>query len=228
MLNFEVEPRLLAPLVPAGVELDIWQGRSYVSLVGFMFLRARVLGLPIPFCRDFEEVNLRFYVRRKAPEGWRRGVVFIKELVPRRVIAWVARAVYNENYFAVPMAHRLESPGKDDSSPASVAYSWKFDERDYQMELSVAGDTQVAEAGSEVEFITEHYWGYCRQRDGGTVEYRVEHPRWRVWPAARAGFSGDAIALYGEALGSVVTAPPRSAFLANGSPVTVYRGMRMK
>src|SRR5260370_5549294 len=108
MLNYLGEPRVLAPLVPAGTELDQWNGATFLSVVGFMFLDTRLFGIPIPFHRNFEEVNLRFYVRRKSPEGWRRGVVFVKELVPRMAVAWAARALYNEKYKAVPMSHRVE------------------------------------------------------------------------------------------------------------------------
>src|SRR6185503_10439864 len=96
MLNYEVDPSVLHPLVPRGTELDTWHGRTYASVVGFLFLDTRVLGLAIPFHRDFEEVNLRFYVRRREAEAWRRGVVFIKEIVPRWAIATVARVAYNE------------------------------------------------------------------------------------------------------------------------------------
>src|SRR4026208_556537 len=83
MLSFEIDPRVLSPLVPAGTELDEWQGRTFASLVGFLFLDTRVFGLAVPFHRNFEEVNLRFYVRRMASDGLRRGVVFVKEIVPR-------------------------------------------------------------------------------------------------------------------------------------------------
>ena len=109
MLNYEIEPSVLEPFVPAGTELDRWQGKTFVSMVGFMFMHTRILGITIPFHSNFEEVNLRFYVRRKGPDGWRRGVVFIKELVPRRAIAWTARTFYNENYVALPDESSLES-----------------------------------------------------------------------------------------------------------------------
>src|SRR6187455_2734884 len=108
MLNYEVDPAILLDLVPAGTELDLWQGRTLVSVVDFRFLRTRVLGLAIPWHIDFEEVNLRFYVRREASEGLRRGVVFVKEIVPRRAIAWLARLLYNENYVALPMSHWID------------------------------------------------------------------------------------------------------------------------
>ena len=103
MLNFAVDPKLLEPLIPPGTELDFHDGETFVSVVGFMFLRTRLVGLPIPFHRNFEEVNLRFYVRRRAPEGWRRGVVFVRELVPRRAIAFVARVFYDEPYLGEPV-----------------------------------------------------------------------------------------------------------------------------
>ncbi|HEX7980960.1 MAG TPA: DUF2071 domain-containing protein, partial [Gemmatimonadaceae bacterium] len=97
MLNYEVPPEVLAPYVPRGTSLDLWQGHALVSVVGFRFIETRVIGVPIPFHRHFDEVNLRFYVRRELPGGEaRRGVVFIRELVPKPMIAWVARALYNE------------------------------------------------------------------------------------------------------------------------------------
>ena len=224
MLNYEVEPAALAPFVPAGTELDIRNGKNYVSLVGFLFLNARVRGIPIPFHQNFEELNLRFYVRRKAEDGWRRGVVFIKELVPKAAIAFVARKFYNENYVALPMSHQIERSG---DTIKSAAYFWQFNGRENHVKIVTQGEAKPLVAGSEPEFITEHYWGYARQRDGGTMEYRVEHPRWRVWEAQAAEFQGDAAGLYGPQFGEVLGHPPASAFLAEGSEVAVFSGTRI-
>src|SRR6266850_1391491 len=109
MLNYAIDPALVQHLVPRGVELDFFAGKTYVSLVGFMFLRTRVLGRRVPFHQDFEEVNLRFYVRRQVSGGTRRGVVFIREIVPKRAVAAVARLVFNENYVCLPMVHKIDS-----------------------------------------------------------------------------------------------------------------------
>src|SRR5436190_1388926 len=177
MLNYEVDPALLRPLVPAGTELDVFEGRAYASLVGFMFLDTRVRGWAIPFHRDFEEVNLRIYVRRKAEDGWRRGVVFVREIVPRWAIAWVARTVYGEKYVSLPMSHRWSG-----GEPPTVRYAWTTAGREMAIELEPAGPFREIAAGGEAEFITEHYWGYA-----GAMEYRVEHPRWKAEPSRRAG-----------------------------------------
>lgn len=147
ILNFEIEPVALAPLVPRGTELDSWQNKTLVSMVGFLFLDTRVQGLALPFHRNFEEVNLRFYVRRKIEDEWRRGVVFV--------------------------------------------------------------------------------WGYSRQRDGGTLEYLVEHPRWRVWQAQQARLDCAATPLYGDSFAESLSLAPRSAYLADGSSVTVHQGVRL-
>ena len=224
MLNYQVPPALLRPLVPAGTELDEWGGATYASVVGFLFLRTRVLGVPIPFHRDFEELNLRFYVRRKGPEGWRRGVVFVREIVPRFAIAAVARWVYNENYVAVPMRHRN---GVRPGAGGSLEYGWRHRGRWCALRASVTGEPAPAAEGSEAEFITEHYWGYARQRDGGTVEYQVEHPRWNVWRAESATLDCDVASLYGPAFAECLSAPPRSALLADGSPIVVRKGTRI-
>jgi uncharacterized protein YqjF (DUF2071 family) len=225
MLNYLVEPAVLAPFVPAGTELDAWQDRTFVSVVGFLFLDTRVLGAAIPWHRDFEEVNLRFYVRRHAPDGVRRGVVFIKEIVSRWAIAATARLLYGEKYESLPMRHMVPAEGA--ARPAHAEYLWRSRGLWNRLHLAPSGEAAEAGAGSEEEFITEHYWGYSRLRGGGTVEYRVEHPRWRVWQAASALLECDAANLYGRQFAAALAASPSSAFLADGSPVTVYRGERI-
>jgi uncharacterized protein YqjF (DUF2071 family) len=227
MLSWAVDPAILRPLVPRGTELDEWNGATYASIVGFLFLRTRVLGIPIPFHRDFEELNLRFYVRRRAPEGWRRGVVFVKEVVPRFAIATVARVAYNERYVAMPMRHRVDRDGPALRPGGAVEYGWRLRGRWQTVGARTAGEPTPLTEGSEAEFITEHYWGYAAQRDGGTVEYQVEHPAWRVWTAAESTFHCDARRMYGDPFAGALAAPPRSAFVAEGSPVTVRRGVRI-
>ena len=221
MLNFEIEPAVLRPFVPAGTELDSWRGRTFVSVVGFLFLDTRVLGVAIPYHQDFEEVNLRFYVRRHAGDQWRRGVVFVKEIVPRAAIALTARWLYGENYVALRMRHDIQGG----QAGGRLSYSWWLRGRENRLAMSVAGDPHEISDGSEEEFITEHYWGYARQGEHQTREYRVEHPRWRVTSAASAQLGCDVAELYGPQFVDCLTRPPASAFLAEGSDVTVYRGV---
>lgn len=228
MLNYELDATILAPFIPPGTELDLWDGKCFVSVVGFLFQNTRVGGIPIPFHCNFEEVNLRFYVRRQADEGWRRGVVFIKELVPRTAIAWAARTFYNEPYVALPMAHQIKTSGEDSNRINSIEYSWRFNGNQNSMKLSVQGDPQPLAEGTEQEFVTEHYWGYTGQRDGSTLEYQVEHPRWRVWTSEKAELNCDIAGLYGEQFSKALNSPPSSAFLAEGSVVKVYKGVLLK
>jgi len=219
MVNFAVEPGLLGPHVPAGTRLDAHDGITYASLVAFRFIDTRVLGLRIPGHHTFEEMNLRFYVRNERAGEVRRGVVFLKELVPLWAIATIARAVYNEPYAALPMRHRVAS------TPLAVEYGWRMDGTWSTIAARAIGPGERAAEGSREEFITEHYWGYTRQRDGGTLEYRVEHPRWMVWQAEVSPIPALA-PLYGKALASALMRPV-SAFIADGSPVTVRLGTRL-
>lgn len=224
MLNYAVPPELILPLAPLGTEPDSWCGTTFVSVVGFRFLSTRVLGLPVPGHRDFEEVNLRFYVRRLGPEGWRRGVVFVRELVPRRAIAWVARAWYNEPYRALPMRHAIDRDGR----ASRIRYEWRPHQTWEGVSARIEGEPLAPAPGSEAEFITEHYWGYTRQRDGGAIEYRVAHPSWRVWEAREAVLRCDVAALYGAKFAPALSRPPQSAFVAEGSAVTVFRPRRVR
>ncbi|PYK44368.1 MAG: hypothetical protein DME53_08365 [Verrucomicrobia bacterium] len=218
MLNHVVDPRLIAPLVPVGAEIDFDNGETFLSVVGFLFLDTRLLGLPIQLHRDFEEVNLRFYVRRKSADTWRHGVVFIRELVPRRAIALVARTFYGENYVAVPMKYEIE----DLNGNLKVEYSWRRGRKWESLKMSAVGEPKPIPAGSHAEFITEHYWGYTALHSGCS-EYRVEHPRWKIWNATQCEFDADGAALYGEQFLETLSQPPRSAFIADGSPITVQK-----
>ena len=225
LLNYPCRREWLEPLVPSGTELDTWQGEALVSLVGFLFTDTRLLGVPVPFHRTFEEVNLRFYVRRRGSDGvMRRAVVFVRELVPRAAIAWTARAIYNEPYLAAPMSHDI---ALDPVHGGHVRFGWRHRDQLFSLEATATGPAAGLSPGSEAEFITEHYWGYTRQRDGGTLEYEVVHPPWHVWTAASHTFRGDATALYGPHFADLLRTAPRSAFVAVGSAVEVHVGQRI-
>jgi len=216
MLNFVVDPKILAPLVPPGTEIDFENGETFLSVVGFLFLDTRLLGLPIPLHRDFEEVNLRFYVRKKSADTWRRGVVFVREFVPKRAIATIARAFYGEPYVALPMKHQIDHV----DLKLSVEYSWRRGSKWESLKMTASGEPQTIPAGSHADFITEHYWGYTCVR-GGCSEYRIEHPRWKTWNADTFELSADIAAVYGEKFTEPLSATPRSAFIADGSPIEV-------
>jgi uncharacterized protein YqjF (DUF2071 family) len=228
MLNYEIDPSVLRPLVPRGTELDTFRGQHLVSIVGFLMLNTRVLGLPIPFHQHFEEVNLRFYVQRQARDGGRRGVVFVKEVVPRWAIAAVARWLYNENYVACRMSSSVQLPDAVHTTGGSVHYRWSGSASTNAVGAEIAGQPSLPGAGSEEEFITEHYWGYVTQRDGSTVEYQVAHPQWRVWQATAARLDCDVAAFYGAQYAAALKQPPRSAFVAEGSAIVVHQGQRLR
>lgn len=227
MLNYEVDPTLLLPHVPRGTELDTYQGRTMASMVGFLYHDTRVLGIGFPFHRHFPEVNLRFYVRYRGEEGWRRGVVFVKELVPRRMVAWIARTVYGEPFYYVPM-HSHIIPREDDVSvPGRVEYQWKSSGRWDHLAVETSGSAKSLVPGSEAEFIAEHYWGYTAHRDGTTSEYEVEHVPWRIWQVSNSEFDCDVAALYGSQFVEPLSVSPHSALLAEGSSIIVYDGIRL-
>ena len=224
MLNYEADPTCVQKYIPPGTELDSFHGKTYVSLVGFRFCRTKLLGtIPVPFHAEFEEINLRFYVRRREGDEIRRGVVFIAEIVPKRAIAYTARFFYGENYVRRPMAHRILS----EQSRMQAEYSWRSRNEECKLKAHASGTPSLPAEGSLEQFITEHYWGYSRQPNGGTVEYHVSHVPWKVWHATHANFSGDTRDLYGNELSQLLAKTPASAFIADGSPVKVMRGSEL-
>jgi uncharacterized protein YqjF (DUF2071 family) len=217
MLNYRIDPELLGPLIPNGVELDSFHGQTYISIVGFLFLDTRVLTIAFPFYRNFEEVNLRFYVRRVSADTWRRGVCFVREIVPKKAVALLARLFYGERYLALPMTHHIEHG----DAGVTVEYRWRRDSKWESIAMSASDDPVPVCAGTHEEFITEHYWGYT-SIGGGCSEYRVEHPRWRIWPADAFEVVADMATLYGDRFADALNSPPVSAFIAEGSHVRIF------
>ncbi|MGH7530381.1 MAG: YqjF family protein [Gemmatimonadales bacterium] len=218
MVNYEVEPALLVDRVPAGTTLDFWHGKTYVSLVGFQFREAKVLGAPVPFHQDFEEVNLRFYVRRVVAEEVRSAVVFIREVVPRQLVGGMARLLYREPYVVVPMASEVTGapPG-----PPLVRYAWHLDGRWQSVGGRADGAGAPPAPRTHEEFIAIRHWGYNGKPGSDTLEYRVEHPRWTVWAARDVRVEADLTALCGLELARHLTTPA-TALIADGSTVTVH------
>jgi uncharacterized protein YqjF (DUF2071 family) len=217
LVNYAIDAAVLRSLVPSGTEADHRDGIHYVSMVGFRFGAIRLRGIPPPFHTRFDEVNLRFYVRRKDTDGrWRRAAVFIKEIVPLPAVAAIARAAFNEPYVTYPMRSLVDS--------TNVRFEWRRDGRYESLGALRAGEPTLAALDSEEAFITEHYWGYVRQRDGRTKEYAVKHPRWRTTPVRHAALHADVKTLYGEAFVETLATAPRSAFVADGSAVSIDDG----
>lgn len=220
MVNYAIDPQVLKPFVPAHTELDLYEDTCYVSLVGFMFIHTRVKGIAIPFHQNFEEVNLRFYVKHRAEDGnWRRGVVFIKEIVPKRAITFVARTLYGEPYQTCPMRHHVAM-----NDPLEVAYQWRYQQAWQTFSATCDPLLQPIEEQTETYFITQHFWGYTHLGERKTAEYEVFHPVWDHYPVRDHQVSVDFGTVYGAPFEGLHAQKPVSVFLAEGSPITVYEG----
>lgn len=229
MLSWVVDPGVLRPLLGVGTELDLWKGDAVCSVVAFDFRDTRVHGVRIPLHSRFPEVNLRFYVRRKMPDGtWRRGVSFVKEIVPSTLVANTARILYGEPYQSMPMNRVAvpEAPLTDPASSAtrSLVYEWKRDGEWERVLALLTSPPRPMRADSIEEFISNQSWGYTRRADRSTTEYRVEHPRWRITHVTDCYLEADVPSLYGRPFAEALSAPPLSTFVAEGSPVSVYPG----
>jgi len=229
MAQYEVAPEVLAPHLPRGVELDLFhpldgEPRCYVSLVSFLFEKVRPKGVAVPMHTRFEEINLRFYVRRREADGSvKRGVVFIREFVPRRAIAWVARRFYEEPYVAIPTTSEISSSGET----LTAKYGWKMGGRWHTLSAAAYRPARAIAPGSEEEFVTEHYWGYTKRSDGSTSVYQVEHPRWETYRLQSYEIAVDFEKLYGREFGFLKDQWVSSVLMAEGSAVTVLSGSRL-
>lgn len=218
MINYEVDPAILLPYLPAHTELDLEDGKCFLSLVGFRFENVKLKNIPIPLHRNFPEVNLRFYVKHFDGMIWKCGVVFISEIVPLIAITTVANLLYGEKYRTMPMKATRNT--KQDS--VVVEYRFKFRGNWQYLRVEAENKLLKLEKMKGAAFITNHFWGYSRRDDKSTTEYHVEHPEWEVYPVKEYDLHCDFEALYGKTFSFLGSAKPASVYLAKGSPIKIY------
>ena len=224
LFNYEVDAKILEKYVPAGTEIDLWNNKCYVSLVGFIFKNTKVLGLKVPFHVDFEEVNLRFYVKRFENGEWKRGVVFIKEIVPKKAITFIANTLYQENYETQKMRHEII----ENENTNTFIYQWKKDENWNSIQLETEKNPIEIAIDSEAEFITEHYFGYTKINPETTFEYEVQHPRWEQYEVLNHNIDIDFKKTYGRDFEFLQNTNPTSVFLAKGSDIKVKNKRKLE
>ena len=216
-INYEINPEFLKKYVPKGTELDLFNGKCYISLIGFMFENVKILGIKVPYHVHFEEVNLRFYVKRFEAGVWKRGVVFVKEIVPKHAITFVANTLYNEQYQTLPMRH--ERTSENDS--LLFKYEWKKNVVWNSISVKTGKELLPIEENSEAEFISEHYYGYTISSRKKTVEYEVKHPRWQQHQVFDFTVNVNFEMVYGKEFAFLQDLKATSCFVAKGSKISI-------
>ncbi len=217
LINYEIDAKILENYIPKGTEIDSWNNKCYVSLVGFMFENVKLLGIKIPFHINFEEVNLRFYVKRYENGIWKRGVVFVKEIVPKPALTLVANTIYKEHYQTLPMKHSVTT-NKDSKD---FVYQWKTKNKWNTILVETEKSPIEIEVNSEAEFITEHYFGYTKVNNEKTFEYEVKHPRWQQYKVTNHQIDVHFGEVYGNTFEFLNHLKPISVMLAVGSKISV-------
>ncbi len=219
MFNYEVDASILQPHLPPYTVLDLFKGKAIVSVVGFMFNNTRVMGIKWPGFVNFEEVNLRYYIKYFDGKEWKRGVGFISEIVPQFLVAGIANLFYNEHYSTAKMDHTINHNNKD----LQVTYNWKKKNQNWNSMWVKANNELInIEVGSEEEFIFEHYYGYNKLNETTSIEYSLAHPRWQVYPVTDYKLNCNVEQLYGsDFVPYIQNVQPVSVFLAKGSDVNV-------
>ena len=223
LANYAIEPSLLTKYLPLHTQHEYWNDRCFVSLVGFMFLETKILGMKFPFHSNFEEVNLRFYVRRPVQGGWKRGVVFIKEIVPLHAVTFIANTFFREHYETMPMKHSW----KLSNERMEIEYQWKKKEWN-TLKVTTGSLPYDMVKGSQEDFFTENYWGYNRVHADLTLEYEVEHPPWKFYKPMEYFIQADFGRLYGPEFSFLTNESPYSVIVAEGSGITLKKGTEVK
>lgn len=221
--NYEIDPAILQKYLPHKTELDLFEGKCFVSVVGFDFRETAVLGVKFPFHINFEEINLRFYVRFKDGNTWKRGAVFIKEIVPKFMITFIANTLYKENY----ATHATRKFSQSVDNKIVLRYEWLNKSHWNYLEVTAESQKHTITPNSEAEFITEHYWGYAHSKENLTMEYEVVHPKWQIQEVVDYKIEADFVDLYGSEFSFLENAKPSSVFLADGSRVSILQGKRI-
>ncbi len=217
MANYAVPQEVLKPYLPKGVELDLYKEEAYVSLVGFMFKGTRLFNIPIPYFGNFEEINLRFYVKRKEGDIEKRGVVFINETIPYKLVAWVANKLYKEHYTTIPTKHVIN----ENENEKQIEYYWAKNKKWNSIKLLASAVAYKMENDSFEFFIYEHFLGYTKVDKYTTIEYELMHPSWEINKVESYSIDCNFAQMYGSDFEVLNHQKPTAVFMAVGSHVEV-------
>ena len=217
MINYEIDPKILIPFLPKGVEIDLFNGKCYISLVGFMFKKTKLFNIPIPWFGTFEEINLRFYVVRKENSQIKRGVVFINETIPYPIVAWMANKLYKEHYTVVPTKHEINYQDKS----KKIKFEWLLNKKWNSIYVESSNESSAMKQDTLEKFIYEHYYGYTKINENKTEEYKLQHPSWETNEVLNYKIDCDFEAMYGKSFSVLNQTKPEAVFVAEGSQVAV-------
>jgi uncharacterized protein YqjF (DUF2071 family) len=225
MANYEIAPEILEPFLPKGVTLDLFNGKAYISLVGFMFKKTKLFNIPIPYLGTFEEINLRFYVVRKEGNKIKRGVVFINETIPYPIVAWMANKLYKEHYTVVPTKHEISN----NDNIKKVNFAWLLNKKWNSIYVEASKKSEIMQNETLEQFIYEHYYGYTKIDENKTEEYKLKHPSWKTNDVINHTIECDFEGMYGEAFAVLNATKPAAVFIAEGSSVKIeWKRNRLK
>ena len=217
MANYEIDPKILDPFLPKGVEIDLFNDKAYISLVGFMFKKTKLFGIPIPWFGTFEEINLRFYVVRRENNQIKRGVVFINETIPYPIVAWMANKLYKEHYTVVPTKHEINQA----NNCKKIKFEWLLNKKWNSIYVEASNELSAMKPNSLENFIYEHYYGYTKIDEHKTEEYKLQHPSWKTNEVVNYAIDCDFEAMYGKSFSVLNQTNPEAVFIAEGSSVAV-------
>lgn len=215
IISYKISPDLLQPHMPKGFEPDTIDGNAFVSVVAFVFADTKVKGIKVPFNVNFPEINLRFYVKNNE----KRGVVFIREFVPKIFIPVIANTFYNENYRYIPMESKVSINGI-----IKLNHTIELNNKSYSITAEAENKPYTPATNSTEHFFKEHEWGFGITKKNETMIYKVEHPVWEVYPLIKFEHTFNFAEIYGHEWESLDSEKPYNIAFAKGSPVKVFHG----
>lgn len=215
LFNFAVPDEVLKPYLPKDCTLDYWNGSAYISFVAFQFLNTRVLNIKWPGFTHFPEINLRFYIKHHG----RRGVCFIREYVPSKLVAQIARSLYHEPYLATPIKAHIEQQ----SSEIKARYEITKYDSIYSAQVIASPEPIQCSIDSEAHFFKEHELGVGKDPQGQTYKYEVHHPVWKTFKIKSYNLNLHWHSLYGEGFSFLQDRQANSVFFAEGSEIKVFK-----
>ena len=176
--HWAVDPALVRPYVPPGLELDCWQGEAWLGVVPFAMRGIRLRGVPpVPGTSAFLELNLRTYVT----DGRRPGVYFFSLDAASRAAVRAARLGFHLPYFDARMSLRRGPQGW-------LYYSSERTHRGaapgrFLGRYRPVGEPARAVPGSLEHWLTERYCLYAVDRGRRVWRGEIHHEPWPLHPA---------------------------------------------
>lgn len=219
-VNYQIAPEVLHPYLPPRTEILLFQNKCFITLTALVYDQVKFKGLNIPLHREIPEVNLRFYVSAADGSKSKNGVVLLKRIIAKPLLAFAGQLLFQEQYAVMPISYFV----RKQSTERLVKYFWKNNPpygEWHSLSVKTSHSSIAFNEDDQVAFLTKPTLRFSGGRSMRTRVSEIEYKVTNVFEVDDYQLDVKFSVLFGGKFQFLSRQKPESVYLLEDSEVTV-------